>query len=84
MAENKGFKKIADNLKEAIKDKLKFSCHFCEKIGDSVIAIESQRDMQLDHTDYSFDHLCPIISQPHFKHPSETAFLNTLTIKASS
>ena len=41
------------------------------EIGDAIIALDAPRDMQLEHTDHSFDHLCPPIGQPHRKHPSE-------------
>ena len=68
---NKGFKDIVENLRNAL-DENKFSCSLCDKIGDSVIALEAPRNMRLEHTDHSFDHLCSAIKQPHFKHPSET------------
>lgn len=76
--ENKGFIKIISKLKETQGEK-DFSCHLCEAIGDAVIVLESPRDIRLEHTDYSFDHLCPIINQPHYKHPSETSILKNLS-----
>ncbi|MEQ8957151.1 MAG: hypothetical protein RLP02_04380 [Coleofasciculus sp. C2-GNP5-27] len=45
------------------------------KIGDAVIALNAPRQMQLEHTDNSFDYLCPPIEQPHNKHPSENQVL---------
>lgn len=73
-SENKGFSRIAGRLKET-QDEKDFSCRLCEAIGDTVIALEAPRDIRLEHTDHSFDHLCPIINQPHYKHPSEIAVL---------
>jgi ADP-heptose:LPS heptosyltransferase len=47
-------------------------CKRCEKIGDAVIALNAPRNLRLEHTDSSFDYLCPSIKQPHCKHSSET------------
>ena len=44
-------------------------CKRCEKIGDAIIALDAPRDLRLEHTDSSFDYLCPSIKQPHYKHP---------------
>lgn len=73
--ENAGFVKITAQLESALQGKAAFSCKLCETIGDAVIALEAPRDMQLEHTDYSFDHLCPVLTQPHNRHPSETAVI---------
>jgi hypothetical protein len=73
-SENKGFMNIVRQLKEA-QDEDDFSCRLCEAIGDAVIALEAPRDMRLEHTDHSFDHLCPLLKQPHHKHPSEISVL---------
>lgn len=73
-AENKGFVKIASQLRNAQHEE-DFSCRLCEAIGDAVIALEAPRDMRLEHTDHSFDHLCPLLNQSHYKHPSEPAIL---------
>lgn len=73
----KGFIKIADNLKEILdRGASACSCKRCEKIGDAVIALDALRTMRLEHTDNSFDYLCPPINQPHYKHPSETQIVN--------
>ncbi len=76
--DNKGFSRIAGRFKET-QDEKDFSCYLCEAIGDAVIALETPRNMRLEHTDHSFDHLCPIINQPHYKHPSEIAVLKNGT-----
>jgi hypothetical protein len=69
---SRGFIKIAENLKEIINQGSDAcSCKRCERIGDAVIALDAPRQMQLEHTDHSFDYLCPLIQQPHRKHPSE-------------
>ncbi|OKH32357.1 hypothetical protein NIES2119_26335 [[Phormidium ambiguum] IAM M-71] len=69
----RGFIKIANNLKEIREQGASAcDCKRCEKIGDVVIALDAPRTMQLEHTDNSFDYLCPPINQPHCKHPSET------------
>jgi hypothetical protein len=68
---NLGFKKIAGNLKEILrKGSDACSCKRCEKIGDAVIALETKRNLILEHTDPSFNHLCDTIGQPHRQHPS--------------
>lgn len=72
----KGFLQIVDNLKE-IREQgaTACSCKRCEKIGDAVIALDAPRQMRLEHTDNSFNYLCPPIEQPHHKHPSENQIL---------
>jgi hypothetical protein len=75
---HQGFVKISQNLKEILeKGESACSCNRCEKIGDAVIALDSPRDMQLEHIDNSFDYLCPPIAQPHLLHPSEKKVLQT-------
>jgi hypothetical protein len=72
-ANTRGFLRIAENLKEILEQgESACSCKRCERIGDAVIALDSPREMELEHTDNSFDYLCPSIHQPHRKHPSET------------
>jgi len=44
-------------------------------IGDAITFLNAPRQMQLEHTDNSFDYLCPPIQQPHHKHPSENQVL---------
>ncbi|MBD2694152.1 hypothetical protein [Anabaena catenula] len=69
----RGFINIANNLKEILaQGATACDCKRCEKIGDAVIALNAPRNMQLEHTDNSFDYLCPTINQPHYKHPSES------------
>jgi hypothetical protein len=69
---SRGFIKIAENLREVMNQgSAACSCKRCERIGDAVIALDAPREMQLEHTDHSFDYLCPLIQQPHRKHPSE-------------
>ena len=79
--ENRGFTKIAEKLKEIIEGKREPSCKICEAIGDAVIALESPSDMVLDHTDFSFDHLCELIDKPHYKHLSEISFYKHISEK---
>ncbi|MBW4628735.1 MAG: hypothetical protein KME49_25275 [Brasilonema octagenarum HA4186-MV1] len=68
----RGFINIANNLKEILAvGASACDCKRCEKIGDAVIALDAPRNMRLEHTDNSFDYLCPTINQPHYKHPSE-------------
>lgn len=51
-----GFKKIAEQLSEIVAGGAdKCSCTRCEKIGDAVIALDADRQMQLEHTDRSHD-----------------------------
>ena len=61
---NDGFVKITENLQRIIDTQGKVcSCHTCERIGDAVIALETPKNMQLEHTDYAFDHLCKVIRE---------------------
>ncbi|MBR8840927.1 MAG: hypothetical protein DSM106950_44955 [Stigonema ocellatum SAG 48.90 = DSM 106950] len=72
----RGFLNIAHNLKEIlISGATACDCKRCEKIGDAVIALNTPRNLQLEHTDNSFDYLCPPIKQPHQKHSSENEIL---------
>lgn len=80
--DTKGFKKIAENFEEVLQNGSKScTCKRCEKIGDAVIALDAPRDMTLEHTDSSFNHLCPPIAQPHRHHRSQTAIVNLATQK---
>jgi len=74
----RGFIAIAENLREILeKGGAACSCRQCERIGDAVIALDAPRNMQLEHTDHSFNHLCPPIDQPHQQHRSETQVVRT-------
>ena len=76
--QNKGFTRIAQNLEEILhRGPDACSCHRCKAIGDAVISLEAPREMRLEHTDHSFDHLCPLIGQPHHKHPSEPSIVKS-------
>lgn len=69
---NDGFKKVGEALSRIVEAGSRLcSCRMCGTIGDAIIALDAPREMQLDHTDYSFDHLCEPISQLHQCHPSE-------------
>ncbi|MGG6269077.1 hypothetical protein ACQ4M3_32920 [Leptolyngbya sp. AN03gr2] len=71
-SQSRGFIKIADALQQILEQGADVcSCKRCERIGDAVIALDAPREMQLDHTDHSFDYLCPPLGQLHQKHPSE-------------
>ncbi|WP_416671253.1 hypothetical protein [Egbenema bharatensis] len=73
----RGFLRIAENLQEILNQgEVACSCIRRERIGDAVIALDAPRTMQLEHTDNSFDYLCPPIGQPHRKHPSETRIIS--------
>lgn len=36
--------------------------------------------MQLEHTDISFDYLCPPINQAHYKHSSENQVVMNISV----
>jgi hypothetical protein len=75
-SQTRGFIRVAESLKEILEQgAIACSCRRCEQIGDAVIALDAPRDMLLEHTDQSFDYLCPPIHQPHRKHPSEIQVL---------
>jgi hypothetical protein len=68
-----GYNKIRLKLQKAVaKGKEWFTCKNCAMIGDAIIALAASDDMQLEHTDHSFDFLCLPIKQPHQKHPPMT------------
>jgi hypothetical protein len=80
----RGFINIANNLKEILATgATACDCKRCEKIGDAVIALDAPRNMRLEHTDNSFDYLCPPINQPHYKHPSENQIVMNVSIENS-
>lgn len=71
--ENKGFVEITENLRKITETEGNAcSCRMCGRIGDAIIALELPEDMQLEHTDYSFDNLCEVMGKTHIRHPSET------------
>jgi hypothetical protein len=77
----RGFINIVNNLKEILATgATACDCKRCEKIGDAVIALDAPRKMQLEHTDNSFDYLCPPINQPHYKHSSENRIVINVSI----
>ncbi len=77
----RGFLNITNNLKEILAmGATACDCKRCEKIGDAVIALNAPRHMQLEHTDISFDYLCPPINQPHYKHPSENQIVMNIPV----
>lgn len=77
----RGFINIASNLKEILTSgAAACDCKRCEKIGDVVIALNTPRHMQLEHTDSSFNYLCPTINQSHYKHPSENQVVINISI----
>ncbi len=81
----RGFIKIALNLKEILdRGAAVCNCKRCEKIGDVVIALDTPRNMQLEHTDNSFDYLCPPINQPHYKHISEIMVVINTSINGNA
>jgi len=70
-SESKGFKRIAENLADVLQGGPEAcSCKRCERIGDAVIALDTPRNLNLEHTDASFNQLCDAIGQPHQQHPS--------------
>ncbi len=70
----KGFSRIGENLSKILtKGADACTCGMCGAIGDAVIALDAPREARLETTDYSFDHLCPPISQPHRRHRSAQA-----------
>src|SRR2546423_1848512 len=68
-----GSLRLDDEGKTAVPD-----CNACAAIGDLVIPLGAPRDMDLLHTDSSFDELCPPIGQPQRKLMSRTAHRKTL------
>lgn len=83
--ENKGFMDITENLRRITKaEKDVCSCRMCGKIGDAVITLEVPENMQLEHTDYSFDNLCEAIGKSHRMHPSEKKIFGNHVASSSS
>jgi len=80
---NRGFKNIAKNLDDILQEgATACTCKICslrspttssygERVGDAIIALETLGDMRLEHTDNSFNHLCPSLGLNHKQHPSE-------------
>lgn len=83
--ENKGFVDITEKLRRIIKTGGNAcSCRMCGSIGDAVIALEMPGNMQLEHTDFSFDNLCQVTGKAHKRHPSEIEFLKNYNTAVSS
>lgn len=71
-----GFNKIVEKLKELSEKKNGITCAFCANLGDVVISLLSDPEWTLEHTDYSFDHLCEILNKKHRRHPNDTKIIN--------
>src|SRR5262249_45748742 len=50
------------------------TCTSCGKYGDAVVALLPPPGMQLEHTDGSFNVLCPALGVPHRQLQSQAAF----------
>lgn len=73
---SEGYEKLIENLRKIKnKDPSKLNCNACQRIGDVIIALDTPGEMRIEHTDYSFDYLCPVIKQPHNRHPSEVSYI---------
>ena len=83
--DNKGFVGISENL-QTISDKGgdACSCRMCGRIGDAIIALETPINMQLEHTDRSFNHLCDLLQKPHYQHPAAITIQNSYSSSASN
>lgn len=78
-SQTRGFRAIASQLEVILnKGPAACSCHSCKKIGDAVIALETPRQMLLEHLDSSFNYLCVPLHQNHRQHISETAFYRSM------
>lgn len=73
----KGFDKLVCDL-EKISIEKNITCAYCSKIGDAVIAVLSLNldGCTLEHTDYAFNYLCPILKQGHRLHSNEVKILD--------
>lgn len=71
---NRGFEKLRDDLK-LIFEKGTSGCHCkaCGKVGDAIIALDMSDQMQLVHTDNSFNAICKHLNIPHKQLLSEAA-----------
>lgn len=76
LSQSNCMRKICDKLQN-IKDKGSSACNcrMCGSIGDSIIGIDCPGDYQIEHTDKSFDYICPSLNKNHRKLVSEPAFL---------
>ena len=75
--DTKGFHDIVENINIILtKGGGACTCSMCAKIGDLIISLNTPKDMQLEHTDKSFDYLCPPINQPHRKLLSEIEIIH--------
>ncbi len=70
-SDRRGFEEIVKKLRAVGTDPQKMTCRKCAGIGDAIIALLSPANMRLEHTDYSFDHLMPVLRKAHFRHGSE-------------
>jgi hypothetical protein len=63
---NEGFIGVSEALEKIVSTNGQVcTCGFCGKVGDAVITLDAPRNMQLEHTDKSFEQLCPPLGQPH-------------------
>jgi hypothetical protein len=70
-ANNLGFLRQADLLEEAEATKSRApSCRWCERLGDSLIALQARRGVRIVTADRTFSALCELLGQPVVLLPS--------------
>lgn len=69
-----GFRAQAKRVDKVLNGTASKTCQQCASMGDAVIALQAPRQMMLDHTDRSFDYLCPATKQQHRRLDSPGTF----------
>lgn len=75
LGNKEGFNKIVESLKSLGEKDI--TCAYCSKIGDAIIALLSDANWSLEHTDNSFNYLCEILNKKHSIHPYDKTIMDS-------
>ena len=78
LGNKKGFDKIVESLKSLSEKEI--TCAYCSKLGDAIIALLSDVNWSLEHTDYSFNYLCEILNKKHSIHPYDKIIMDSQNV----
>ena len=73
LGKKEGFEKIIESIKSLSKKDI--TCTHCSRLGDVIIALLSDPNWTLEHTDNSFNYLCKILNKKHNIHPNDNKIM---------
>ena len=73
LGNKEGFEKIIKSLRSLSEKEI--TCKYCSSLGDAIIALLSDPNLTLEHTDISFNYLCKILNKKHNIHPYDNKIM---------